>query len=164
MANETPVAGTTPAGSPTATPPAAPAATPNPAEEFSKVKAEKEALERRLAEKDQYIAQVTTEKATLEARLQGIAPKGNESIPPGDIQAEAQRILETAQLDPAAASKDMATLLKKTQDETQKAILANLNPIIEQNTYIAEVRNKNKDLLEVGLEPAITLRANQLIS
>jgi hypothetical protein len=42
--------------------------------------------------------------------------------------------------------------------------MSNLEPTIENITYINEVKAKNSDLVDLGLEPTITLRANQLMS
>lgn len=142
---------------PTVTPPIPPA---DPAEELRR---ENESLKKQNADKDKYITEIKSEKDTLEARLTQIKPKEQQNLDL-DLQKESARILELGQIDPVKAGEELGNLIKRTQDKTQQSILANLSPIIEQNTLIAKVKSENQDLIDLGLEPAITIRANQLIT
>jgi hypothetical protein len=155
----TPEAGTE-AGSQTATPPIVPTPKPDPVDELRR---KTEALEKQVADKEKYINDLKSEKDTLEARLTETQPRPQSQPLDTDLQREAASILETAQVDPAKAGEALANLIKTTSDKAQQAVLGNLAPIIEQNTYVAKIKSENADLMELGLEPAITVRANQLI-
>ena len=116
------------------------------------LKQENEQLKKQNTDKDRYITELSTDKATLETRLtQRDTPTAPLS---DDTQAEAKKILEKAQ-DPdnlEEAGKNLAALIKKTTNATEQKILQNLQdnlqPAIERNVYVAEVKVKNKDLLE----------------
>lgn len=126
-----------------------------------------ENLKKQLADKDSYITELASEKATLEARLSQVRPStgGNDDNKlDDDLKREAATILETAQVDPDRAGEELAKLISKTTSKAQQSILQNLEPIISQQTYINEVKKSNKDLIDIGLEPAITLRAQELMS
>lgn len=142
-----------------ATPEATPAPQPDPA--VIELQRKMEALEKQIADKDRYITDVINEKATLEQRLQHTQAKPQGQA---EVQNDVAKILETAQIDPAKAGEDLAQVLKSTQDATERRVLQNLGPIIEQQTYINEIKTKNADLVDLGLEPTITLRAQQLMN
>lgn len=150
---------TPPVADPTVTPPVVTPPAPDPAEEQRR---ENESLKKQLADKDRFITDLNSEKATLEARLTQTQPKPPTHIDV-DLQKEASRILETAQIDPTKAGEELANLIKATTDKAQQGILSNLQPIIEQNTYIAKVKSENKDLIDLGLELSISKRAYDLM-
>jgi len=145
---------------PQETPTAPPAPQPDPAEELRR---ENEQLKKQVADKDRFITDLNSEKATLETRLtQRQAPTTPVS---DDIQVEAKSILEKAQLDPEAAGKDLANLIKKTTDAKEQSILKNLQenlqPAIENNVYAAEVKVKNKDLIDFFGEDVLGMKVAQ---
>jgi len=148
------------AGNPPDNPDPNPNPQPDPAEEL---KAQNEQLKKQLADKDRFITDLNSEKATLETRLsQRDAPTQQVSE---DIQVEAKQILEKAQLDPEAAGKDLANLIKRTTDTAQQNILKNLQdnlqPAIENNVYVAEVKAKNKEILDFFGEDFLAIKVNQ---
>lgn len=149
-----------PQAEPTPTPPAQPTPAPDPAEELRR---ENEQLKKQNADKDRFITDLNSEKATLEARLTQTQPKQEKQQLDTDLQKEASRILETAQVDPQKAGEDLAALISATTSKAQQNILQNLEPIINQNAYVSKVKEDNKDLMELGLEPSISLRATKLM-
>jgi len=152
---------TPPTADPTVTPPApVTPPIPDPAEEQRR---ENETLKKQLADKDRFITEIKSEKETLEARLTQTQPKPTAPVVDTDLQKEAARILEIAQLDPAKAGEELGRLIQTATSKAAQETLRNLEPLISQNTYINEVKEKNKDLIDLGLEPAITIRASQLI-
>ena len=150
-------------GKPTATPEVVPTPNPDPAAEVAEIRRKNEELSKQVADKDRYITDLANEKATLEARLSQINKSADTTVVDKDIEAQAKNILEMAQIDPEKAAHDLAAMIKATQDKTQKDLLSNLGPIISQTTYINEVRKNHQDLIDIGLEPQITIRANQLM-
>lgn len=148
-----------PQAGPTPTSPAQPTPAPDPAEELRR---ENEQLKKQNADKDRFITDLNSEKATLEARLTQTQPKQERQLDT-DLQKEASRILETAQVDPQKAGEELAALISATTSKAQQNILQNLEPIISQNAYVNKVKEDNKDLMELGLEPSISLRATKLM-
>lgn len=127
---------------------------PDPADELQR---ENEQLKKQLSDKDSFITNLSSEKATLEARLQ---QKDTQPVTT-DQQQEVQGILEKAQIDPASAAKDLANLLKRTTDSAQQTVLQNLQPMIQQNLYAAELKSKNKDVLDFFGEEALALNVQK---
>jgi len=151
----------TPQADQTVTPDVVTPAIPDPAEELRR---KNEQLEKQLADKDKFITDLKSTNETLEARFTQVNRQPITSAPVDlDLQKEASRIMEVAQIDPIKAGEDLANLIKDSTDKATKQVLQNLSPIIEQNTYINEVKTKNNDLIELGLEPSISSRANQLM-
>ena len=134
---------------------------PDPAEELRR---ENEALKKQVADKDRFITDLNSEKATLETRLTQRDTPTTQAVS-DDIQAEAKAILEKAQLDPEAAGKDLASLLQRTTNASQQAILKNLQenlqPAIENNVYAAEVKIKNKDMIDFFGEDFLSIKVAQ---
>ncbi len=145
------------------TPPVVETPKPDPAVELAELQRKNKELAEAISQKDSYIKTVETEKATLETRLSAVKPQEPTKPIASDIQPEMARILETAQIDPAKAGEELSRLIIGVSEKTKQELLGNLSPIIEQNTLIAKAKEDNQDLIELGLEPAITIRANQLI-
>lgn len=135
---------------------------PDPAQELERIKAENEALRKQNSDKDKQISDISSERSTLEARLRDKTPQEAKQLDT-DLQKEAARILETAQVDPAKAGEDLAVLISGVTNKAQQAILGNLQPIIEQNAYVAKIKQENADLIDLGLEQGISFRASQLM-
>lgn len=123
------------------------------------VSEELERLKKQLSDKDRYITELADEKATLEARLSETPEKKEKEEITGDVAS----ILEEAQIDPEKAGEKLAKLIKNATAKAQQDILANLQPIVEQQTYVSKIKAENQDLIDLGLEPAITLRAQNLM-
>lgn len=142
------------------TPPAPqPPANSDPAEELRR---ENDQLKKQLADKDKHITDLSSEKSTLEARLTQTQRPPNQKLD-DDLQKETARIMETAQVDPQKAGEELAQLIKNSTSKAQQAILQNIEPIINQQSYINEVKKNNADLIELGLEISISHRAQQLL-
>ena len=110
-----------------ATPEAIVEPTPDPvAEQVAELQRKQEELAKQLADKDRYISEVTNEKATLEARLSQRDTTTTEPIS-DDIQKEASRILEKSQIDPDAAGKDLANLIKNATTKNTKEALEKMH-------------------------------------
>jgi len=137
--------------------------TPSPeAAEAERLRRENESLKKQTEDQAKFITDLQSTTKTLEDRIKQIGQPGQPQVDL-DVQKEAQQILETAQIDPVKASQDLARLLASTQNKATQAILSNLSPIIEQQTYVNKVKSENQDLIDLGLEAGITLRAGQLI-
>ncbi len=135
----TPPIGGTPSGTP------APVAVPpaeDPATEAARLRQEKADLEKRLAEKDKHIGDLSTEKATLENRLSGyqavesVTPIGE--APAGDAPAGGTSVSEYVRPE-------------------------HIPEIIERTAFITKMKEDNKDMMDFGLESVISMRADQLI-
>lgn len=131
------------------------------------LRAENERLQReyadatkRLSDKDNHISQLSNEKATLEQRFNATNSQKQEDA---DIAKEATAILAEAADDPDAAGKRLATLIKKAQDSGVKTATETVNHVVTQREKINKLRAENQDLLEIGLEVPITMRANELM-
>ena len=152
------------AGNPQDTPVVAPVAQPDPA--VVELQRKVEELDKKVADKDRYITELSNEKSTLEARLTQTQPKV-EPAPDASIDFEAKRILETATVDPETAGKDLAKLIKSTTDAAKKELLqsvqGNLQPAIENISYANEIKAKNADLIELGFEPVISSKVNEYL-
>ena len=137
--------------------------TPQPDPAVAELQRKVEELSKQTADKDKYITDLKATVDTLETRITQREPKPE----PLDTnsQVEAQRILEKAQLDPEAAGKDLANLIKRTNDDAQKVILKNLQdnlqPAIENNVYAAEVKVKHKELLDFFGEDFLSVKVAQ---
>jgi hypothetical protein len=134
------------------------------ADPAAELKAQNEQLKKQLADKESFIANIKSEKETLEARISQTQQPRQAQVIDSDLQREASRILESAQIDPVKAGEELANLIKATQSKTQQEILSNLQPMIDQSALVQKVRDSNQDLIDLGLEPSITIRANQLIN
>lgn len=138
--------------------------TPKNPEVAEELRRELESFKKQLADKDKFITDLKSEKETLEARFTQVNRQPTQTQPvDNDLQKEAARILEVAQIDPAKAGEELGNLIKNTTSKVQQETLRNLEPIITQTTYINEVKKANADLIDLGLEPGITLKANQLM-
>lgn len=137
----TPPIGSTQTGTPpvTAAPPAE-----DPAAELARVRQENEDLKKRMADKDKHIGELSTEKSTLETRLSGY--QAVESVIPQEDPQEAT--------DPAKPKGQPVGAYVRPED---------IPEIIERTGFINKMKEDNKDMIEFGLEPVITLRADQLI-
>jgi len=155
----TPAAVITPEGQ-SATPEVLPAQVPDPAEELRR---EQEKLKKQLADKDKYISELQSEKQVLEARATVVQRPPEGGGVDTDLQKETSQILEMAQVDPQKAGEQLAGLIQKAASKAQQDALRNIEPIITQQTFVNEVKAKNQDLIDLGLEPSITLRTNQLM-
>lgn len=154
-------------GNPTVTPSLSPIPAPDPAVELAELRRKTEELGKQVADKDRFISDLANEKATLETKLT------QRDIPPisvvtnESIQIEAAKILEKAQLDPEEASKDLAKLIADTTERSTQKVLqniqANLQPAIENNVYAAEVKTKNKDVLDFFGEDVLSMKVANLI-
>lgn len=133
--NTPPVAGNQPV-----TPAAVVTPAEDPATEAARLRQEKTDLEKRLAEKDKHIGDLSTEKATLENRLSGY--QAVESIAP---QGEPTGETPTG------------------QPVNQYVRPEDVPEIIDRTTFITKMKDDNKDMMEFGLEPVISMRADQLI-
>ncbi len=132
------------------------------------LKAENERLQReyaettkRLSDKDNHITQLTNEKATLEQRFNATNVQKQEET---DFAKEATSILAEAADDPDAAGKKLAGLIKKAQDSGIRTATETVNQVVTQREKINKLRVENQDLLDIGLEIPITMRANELMS
>lgn len=141
------------------TPEAKPVPQPDPA--VVELQRKLEALEKQVSDKDRYITELTSEKATLESRLTQVKPQA-EAIDP-DLQRQTAEILEAAQIDPQKAGEKLSLLIKTATTQASQETLKNIEPLVSQQLYVNEVKAKNADLMELGLEPGITLRASQLM-
>jgi hypothetical protein len=146
-------------GKPVATPSPAPVLNPDPAAELAELRRKNEELGKQVSDKESYISNLKAEKETLETRFSEInrPPAQPAGQPTGDIEAQAKSILEKAQIDPEAAGKDLANLIRSTTNAAQQSVLQNLQPVIENNTYAAEIKSKNKDLMEHFGERALSI-------
>lgn len=134
------------AGNPSVTPAAVVPTAEDPATELARLRQEKIEADKRLAEKDKHIGELSTEKATLENRLSGY--QAVESVIP-QTQPEG----EEGQ-DPAKPKGQHVGAYVRPEDVPE---------IIERTTFITEMKKENKDMMDFGLEPVITMRADQLI-
>lgn len=126
-----------------ATPPVTPVpAAEDPTTELARLRQEKIDLDKRLAEKDKHIGDLSTEKATLENRLSGY--QAVESVVPA-TPADGEVPKTTGQ---------HAGAFVRPEDVPE---------IIERTTFITDMKKENKDMMEFGLEPVISMRADQLI-
>ena len=151
-------------GSQQATPDAQVNANHDNAVELEKIRQEKENLQKQLADKDRFITELSSEKSTLEARLTQTQPRQQQVDVPSDLQSEYVKVLELAQVDPKSAGEQMAVLMSKVTQKAQNDAMQNLEPTMNRQMYVTKVKNENTDLIELGLEPHITLRANSLMS
>ncbi len=143
-----------------------PTPTPNPApnpDPVAELQRKIEQLEKQNADKDRFITDLSATTKTLEARINQVGRPPQEKTADLDLQKEAQEILETAQLDPAKAGERLSDLVSRVSEKSKKDLLDNLGPVIEQQTYVAKVKAENADLIELGLEPSIGIRAQQLM-
>lgn len=94
-------------------------------------------LEKRVADKDAYITELSNVNKALEQRINSIGAgdnSGNNNQPPAEV------------------------------DPTQFVRVDQVNAIIEQQAFVTSVRKENQDLIDLGLEPGMELRARQLLS
>jgi len=122
-----------------------------------------EQVEKQIADKDRFITELQAEKQTLESRLSQVNQAPLPDKVDDNLKDVTTEILETAQVDPDKAGEKLAGLIKTATTKAQEETLRNLEPLISRQTYVNEVKAKNKDLIELGLEPAISLRTQQLI-
>lgn len=152
-------------GSENATPPAQPEKTPASAEELAELRRKTEELSKQVSDKDSFISNLQSEKETLEARLNQTAAPQQQQAP--EMQQEVTRILEKAQIDTEGASKDLANLIRNSNNATEKAVLekvqSSLQPAIENNIYVADVKTKNKDLVDFFGERALSVEVQMLL-
>lgn len=119
----------------------------DPATEAARLRKENKDLADRLAQKDTHIGELSTVNATLEQRLSGF---------------QATRSV----VDPATPEADPAT--PPARGGTPVSQLAGVRAedipeIIERTTFINKVKDENKDMIDLGLEPIMEQRADQLI-
>jgi hypothetical protein len=142
-------------------PPVAPIQTPDAA--VVELQRKMDELEKRQSDKDRMIDDLKATNQTLEARLSQTHPQQSEGSQTMDVQKEASRILEVAQVDPQKAGEELGALIRNTTSKAQSEILQNISPIIEQQAHVSKIKAENQDLIELGLEPSISLRTNQLM-
>lgn len=107
------------------------------AAELARLKQERIDLEKRLTEKDKYINDLSTEKATLENRLSGYQAVGS--------------VEESSQV--ATEGQDVRNYVRPED----------IPEIIERTSFISKMKQDNSDLMDLGFEPVISFRADQLI-
>lgn len=134
---------------------------------LEQLKAENERLKReyaettkRLADKDTHITQLSNEKMTLEQRFNSTVSQRKEDEL---IEKEASEILTEALDNPEEASKKLVQLLKRTQESGVKSATAAVENMITQREKVNKLRADNQDLIDIGLEVPITIRANELM-
>jgi hypothetical protein len=95
-----------------------------------------------------------------------MAPQ-NDTVATGDIQQESIRILEKAQTDPESAGKELTNLINNATTAAQKKaaedIQKTLQPAIENNIYAAEVKSKNKDIVDFFGETSLAIEVADLM-
>jgi len=141
-------------------------------DEIVRLREENKKLNDQNAEKDRHITELSTEKATLEQRLTSSpspsAPSAVVDVNDEELEKEVAEILEEGQVDPKSAAKKLTGIIKKSNDTVfQRAttdILSNLGPRIDNVNFANKLEDENKDLFELGLKPAITIRVQELIN
>lgn len=116
--------------------------------ELARLRQEKLESDKRLAEKDKHINDLSTVNATLESRLSGY--QAVESVIPKE------QIVD---------NNDEA---KDNIQPTGQPVGAYVRPedipeIIDRTSFINKMKDDNRDMIEFGMEPVISLRADQLI-
>lgn len=111
------------------------------ASELARLRQERIDLDKRLADKDKHINDLSTEKATLETRLSGY--QAVDSV----IPTEDQEVVQQPAGQPVGA-------YVRPED---------IPEIIERTGFLNKMKDDNKDMMEFGLEPVIAMRADQLI-
>lgn len=128
--------------------------------ENERLKKEKADVEKRLTDKDSHISQLTNVNQTLEQRLKTTNTQQQEE---GDLEKEAEALMAEAQENPSTAGKKLAALIKKTRESGAQTVARTVENVVSQRETVAKLREENKDLIEIGLEMPITVRANELI-
>jgi len=117
----------------------------DPTTELARLRQEKIDADKRLADKDKHINDLSTEKATLESRLSGY--QAVESVVPAQAYNEGNQ---------TQAQPNVSNVSGYVRPE-------DIPEIIERTGFINKMKDDNKDMIEFGLEPIISLRADQLI-
>lgn len=125
----------------TPTPVSVPAAE-DPATELARLRQDKIEADKRLAEKDKHINDLSTTNATLENRLSGY--QAVESVIPRTNEAP-------------EASETPETPVNRVSSNGVRP--EDIPEIIDRTNFLAQMKTENKDLMEFGLEDVIATKA-----
>lgn len=128
--------------------------------ENARLKQEKIDLDKRLADKDSHITNLTNVNQTLEQRFKATNSQNQEEV---DLEKEAADLMAEAKENPETAGKKLAALIKKTKDSGAQSVSQTVENVVSQREKVNKLREANKDLIEIGLEMPITVRANELM-
>lgn len=131
-------------------------------------------LEATQAERDRKIQELTVENATLEARSTSVqtpppALMVDATMTDDAIASQTQKIMEDMATDPAKASKDLASLIKKVATSTAtiaaNGVASSIQPTIENEKFAEKIRTDNQDLLALSpaMEDIVAAEANAIV-
>lgn len=138
---------------------------PNPSPSADELLKKNQELEKQIKERDTQIADLSTTKATIEARQKQMDEDRRKQTTNSDLTAKLKQINEKRAYDPEGADADMANLLSEVQEQASKDAVVRAQQTVTAQTTIEKLRmgvkSSNPDF-DDDVVDVIMSRANEL--